>query len=154
MDSVGAMDSVGDTVGEKEGESVGACVGAIHWFSKPLQFDKRYPPSTSTDDSDDCSLLTAIHRPLREPLSTFECSLSLNGASSLDIIKEASTQRMIPAETPLLGGESAIVETVEHRSRRRRSNHNDMMMAMKEEGLETSRTKRHGQEGMCGGRRG
>jgi hypothetical protein len=72
----------------------------------------------------------------------------------LDVIKEASTQRMIPAETPLLGGESAMVETVECRSKRKRTNHN-MMMTMKEEGLETSpRTKRHGQEGMCSGRRG
>jgi hypothetical protein len=70
----------------------------------------------------------------------------------LDVIKEASMQRTIPAETPLLGGESAIVETVEHRSRRRRTNHNNMkMMMMKEEGLETSR---RGQEGTCGGRRG
>jgi hypothetical protein len=71
--SDGSMDSVGDTVGEKEGKSVGACVGAIHWVSKALQFDKRcYPPSTSTNESDDCSFLIAIHRPLREPRSTFE----------------------------------------------------------------------------------
>jgi hypothetical protein len=36
----------------------------------------------------------------------------------------------------LLGGESAIVGIVEYRSRRRRTNHN-VMMTMKEEGLET-----------------
>jgi hypothetical protein len=40
MDSVGAMDSVGDAVGEKEGKSVGVCVGAIHWFSKALQLTR------------------------------------------------------------------------------------------------------------------
>jgi hypothetical protein len=57
----------------------------------------------------------------------------MDGASSsLDVIKEASTQRIIPSETPLLGGESAIVEIVECRSKRRRTNH--IMMMMKEEG--------------------
>jgi hypothetical protein len=56
----------------------------------------------------------------------------LDGASSLDVIKEASTQRTIPAETPLLGGESAIVGTAERRSKRRRTNH--IVVMMKQEG--------------------
>ena len=68
---------------------------------------------------------------------SFGCSLSLDGgASSLDIIKEASRPRII--------GRDAIVEPVEYQSSRRTTNHNMMMMMMtKEEGPR----KRHGQEG-------
>ena len=51
----------------------------------------------------------------------------------------------------LLVGESAIVATVEYRSKRRRTNHN-MMMTMNEEGpAELQGIVRHGQEGICSG---